>query len=48
MTKDEELLTVKEAAARLRIHPHTLRKWCRKGEMILSLPETFKKSTGIA
>lgn len=30
---DEELLTVKEVAARLKIHPETVRNWLRAGQL---------------
>lgn len=32
MSEDREL-TVKEAAALLRIHPETVREWCRDGRL---------------
>ena len=33
MNADDKLLTVKEAAARLRVHPETLRGWIREREV---------------
>lgn len=35
LTEDDldNLLTLKDAAARLRIHPHTLDRWLREGKL---------------
>jgi excisionase family DNA binding protein len=30
---EEEFLTVEEAAARLKLHPETIRRWIRSGRM---------------
>ena len=33
MAQDEKLLSLKEAAALIRVHPNTIREWVKRGEV---------------